>query len=121
MRTLIYKRTRPAILMPRGVSAFTTAWAKSGSGTSKLSLEWVASALKPSAARVGRKVNWIGIRPRKRTAAGKRGPVVTFDHFHLFESDGPSFQELAPQLAHRMYSKNVRVVMVDTRRRNREN
>ena len=27
------------------------------------------------------KVNWIGIGPHKKAAAGKRGPIVSFDHF----------------------------------------
>lgn len=57
------------------------------------------------------KVNWIGIGPHRRSAAGKRGPVVTFDHFLFFGSEGPDFENLAPQLAERIYSKNVRVLM----------
>lgn len=56
------------------------------------------------------RVNWIGIGPHQRSA-GKRGPIVTFDHFWFRGSDGPSFEKLAPQLAHRIYSRNVRVLM----------
>lgn len=57
------------------------------------------------------KVNWIGIGPHKRAAAGKRGPIVTFDRFLFLGSEGPDFEDLAPQLAQRIYSRNVRVVM----------
>lgn len=57
------------------------------------------------------KVNWIGIGPHKRAAAGKRGPLVTFDRFLYLGADGPDFETLAPVLAHRIYSRNVRVVM----------
>jgi hypothetical protein len=55
------------------------------------------------------KVNWVGIGPH-RIGTARRGPVLTFDCFCLFESKGPSFSELAPRLAARMYSRNVRVV-----------
>ena len=57
------------------------------------------------------KVNWIGIGPHKRVVAGKRGPLVTFAHFLFRGSNGPEFEKLAPVLAQRIYSKNVRVVM----------
>lgn len=56
------------------------------------------------------KVNWIGIGPHK-TEDGKRGPLVTFDHFLQFGADAPDFLALAPKLASRMYSNNVRLVM----------
>jgi hypothetical protein len=57
------------------------------------------------------KVNWIGIGPYKRAVAGKRGPVVTFDHFVFYGSDGPDFEKLAPLLSERIYSRNVRALM----------
>src|SRR5688572_25971831 len=57
------------------------------------------------------KVNWIGIGPHKTVVAGKRGPVVTFDQFVFYGADGPDFEKLAPVLAERIYSRNVRVVM----------
>jgi len=61
--------------------------------------------------RLDGKVNWIGIGPQKHVLAGKRGPIVSFDHFVLYGSDGPDFERLAPVLAERIYSKNVRVLM----------
>jgi hypothetical protein len=59
---------------------------------------------------IAHKVNWIGIGPHK-TNVGKRGPLVTFDHFLDFGTDGPDFSCLTPTLANRMYSRNVRHVM----------
>jgi len=56
-------------------------------------------------------VNWIGIGPRKTSDSDKRGPVVTFDHFLDFGTDGPDLRVLAPALAERMYSDNVRHLM----------
>ena len=34
----------------------------------------------PEANGIARKLNWIGIGPRK-TPRGKRGPLITFEHF----------------------------------------
>lgn len=61
------------------------------------------------------KVNWIGIGPHK-AEVGKRGPLVTFDHFLQFGVDAPGFLDLAPKLADRMYANNVRLVMNDVSR-----
>jgi len=58
-----------------------------------------------------RKVNWIGVGPHKHVVPDKCGPIVTFDHFKFFGSDGPDFEQLAPVLAARIYSKNIRVLM----------
>ena len=59
------------------------------------------------------KVNWIGIGPHKSDLRDGRGPLVTFDHFVLYESAGPRFSDLAPRLARRLYERNVRVVLHD--------
>jgi hypothetical protein len=51
------------------------------------------------------KVNWIGIGARKHTPPREyRGPLVTFDHFVLFDAAGPDFRQLAPNLAKRIYA-----------------
>ena len=57
------------------------------------------------------KVNWIGIGPHRRRVGGQRGPIITFDHFLLYGTAGPDFERLAPLLAERIYSRNVRVLM----------
>jgi hypothetical protein len=55
------------------------------------------------------KVNWIGLGSRKGLTEG-RGPLVTFEHFVLYEENGQDFRAIAPTLARRMYSKNARVL-----------
>lgn len=59
------------------------------------------------------KINWIGIGPHMVAASDPdwRGPLVTFDRFHDFGTDGPEFETKAPNLARRIYSKNVRVLL----------
>jgi hypothetical protein len=56
-------------------------------------------------------VNWIGIGPHKEVVAGRRGPLVTFDHFVLFCENAPRFEKVEPVLAQRIYSRNVRTLM----------
>lgn len=53
---------------------------------------------------ISRKLNWVGVGPRKQRLTGKRGPLVTFDHFLLFEEDGIDFHAIAPVLARRLLS-----------------
>ncbi|MDP2603065.1 MAG: hypothetical protein Q8S00_10790 [Deltaproteobacteria bacterium] len=111
MRTLIYKRTHTGDPDKKGrfgihdcMRSVRTWGFEAVIGVGGISAE-------PESHGLARKVNWIGIGPHKRAEAGKPGLIVTFDHFLLFECDGPSFPELAPKLANRMYSKNVRKVM----------
>ena len=54
---------------------------------------------------VGR-LTWVGIRPSKWEDPSKRGPLVTFDHFCLMDSDGPKLAECAPTLWDEV--KNIR-------------
>ena len=60
---------------------------------------------------IDRKINWIGIGPHKFTTRGLKWPMVTFDHFLDFGTSGQALERLAPDLANRMYSNNVRAVM----------
>jgi hypothetical protein len=54
------------------------------------------------------KVTWIGMGARKTPAAGYKGPLVTFDHFVYFGTEGPCLQDKAPHLAQRFYVNNAR-------------
>lgn len=53
--------------------------------------------------RIDRKVNWIGIGPHRDTLAPDGWPVVTFDHFVLYNENGRKLEDLARGLARRMY------------------
>jgi hypothetical protein len=64
----------------------------------------------PRSQGISGKVNWIGIGARKVPAEGHRGPLVSFDHFVLYEEKGADFWAVAPTLARRMYSTNARVL-----------
>jgi hypothetical protein len=59
-------------------------------------------------------VTWIGIGPQKHDGPHD-APLVTFDHFVYFGSDGLDFRAQAPTLARRMYrtGHHIRTVMDD--------
>lgn len=112
MRTLIYKRTHPGDPDREGRFGIH--------GCMKRVRAWPFEAVigvggigaEPKSHGLDRKVNWIGIGVCKTGAANEDGwPVVTFEHFRLRDSEGESFDDLAPQLADRIYSNNVRVLM----------
>jgi hypothetical protein len=57
------------------------------------------------------RVTWVGLGPPKTIGGDARGPLVTFDHFLLLDRQGPTFSRVAPHLARRIYSKNIRATM----------
>ncbi len=59
-------------------------------------------------------VNWIGIGPRRKPPKGRRGDVIVFSHFALFENKGREFAELAPALAECLLrTKSPRFLITD--------
>lgn len=111
MRTLIYKRTHPGDPDVEGRFGIYDCMGRVRAWNFDAVIGIGGIGDEPSLHGLDGKVNWIGIGPHKRAAAAKRGPIVTFDHFLFYGSEGPSFVKKAPNLAHRMYSRNVRVLM----------
>ena len=60
---------------------------------------------------VAGKLNWIGIGAHKTYVPGIVDPIVTFDHFLDYGTDGPDLCVEAPKLAKRMYVKKARAVL----------
>ncbi len=113
MRTLVYKRTHPGDPDPEGRFGIEDCMGQDRSWGFEAVIGVGGIGTEPRSHGLEGKVNWIGIGPRKTPLPGKRGPLVTFDHFLLFEAEGPDFLSLAPRLAERMYQQNVRTVMDD--------
>lgn len=108
-RTLIYKRTHPGDPDRQGRFGIEDCMGQVRTWDFEAVIGVGGIGAEPRSHGIDRKVNWIGIGPH-RIGAARRGPVLTFDRFCLFESNGPSFAGLAPRLAARLYSRNVRVV-----------
>jgi hypothetical protein len=109
--TLVYKRTHPGDpdqqgrFGIRGCMGRVRAWDfDSVIGVGGIGAEAESHGLSG-------KINWIGIGARKSQGADIRAPLVTFDHFRHYGSGGPALMELAPRLACRIYSRNVRVLL----------
>ncbi len=111
MRTLIYKRTHHGDPDTTGQFGIHDCMGRVRTWDFEAVIGVGGTGPEPRSHGLDGKVNWIGIGPHKKASAGKRGPIVTFDHFVFYGCDGPDFEILAPLLADRIYSRNVRVLM----------
>ena len=111
MRTLVYKRThtgdpdRGGRFGIHGCMGRVRAW----SFDAVVGIGGMGS--EPSRYGIDGRVTWIGIGPRTGPARDPRGPLVTFDHFILFDERGPLLHEHAPRLAAHMYGGRVRILI----------
>jgi hypothetical protein len=113
LRTLIYKRTHQGDPNSRGHFGCDDCMGRVRSWRFDAVIGVGGVGALSSSNELNRKINWIGIGPRKRPRLSGRGPVVAFDHFVLFEERGPDLALFAPQLAKRLFSRNVRVLLHD--------
>jgi hypothetical protein len=111
MRTLIYKRTHHGDPDMTGQFGIHDCMGRVRTWDFEAVIGVGGLGPEPRSYGLDGKVNWIGIGPHKKAVAGKRGPIVTFDHFVFYGSGGPDFEKLTPLLAERIYSRNVRVIM----------
>jgi hypothetical protein len=111
MRTLIYKRTHHGDPDPSGRFGIHDCMGQVRSWNFEAVVGVGGIGAEPESHGLAAKVNWIGIGPHRLFVPDKRGPIVTFDHFLFYGSEGPFFATLAPRLASRIYSRNVRVLM----------
>lgn len=111
MRTLIYKRTHPGDPGIEGCFGIYDCMGSVRARQFDAVIGVGGMGAEPESHGLDGKINWIGIGPHKKVARGKRGPLVTFDHYVFYGSSGPSFLRTAPRIAHRMYSRNVRAMM----------
>jgi len=111
MRTLIYKRTHPGDPDENGHFGVEDCMGQVRKWDFEAVIGVGGLSAEASSYSLDGKINWIGIGPHKTFQRHLRGPIVTFDHFVLYESDGPSFIELAPRLSRRVYENNVRVLL----------
>ncbi|SCB43300.1 hypothetical protein GA0061099_1007244 [Bradyrhizobium yuanmingense] len=67
----------------------------------------------PHRARIAGKLTWVGIAPHKTFDRSEvlRGPRVTFEHFWHAGEYGPLLKVEYPELARRMFDRNIRVLM----------
>src|SRR5262245_48296821 len=114
MKTLVYKRTHPYDPDERGCFGIEDCMGTVRTRKFDAVIGVGGNGAEAQGHGISGKVNWIGIGPHKHPPPeGWRGPLVTFDHFIIFEDDGPDFRELAPNLAERIYSTPGRCSFVN--------
>ena len=65
----------------------------------------------PRAYGIDRKINWVGINPKRLQHQVNGAPVISFEYFILREHDGPLLHSIAPNLACRMYDNGARILL----------
>jgi hypothetical protein len=116
MRVLIYKRTHVGDPSDKGVFGCHDCMGTVRGREYSAVIGIGGVGAEPRSFGIDGKVNWVGIGPHKAVEPrlGSRRPLVTFDHFSLFDNRGPEVASIAPGLAKHMYETNRRVVMSDS-------
>jgi hypothetical protein len=110
MRILTYKRTHTGDPASAGVFGVNDCMG------SVRALEYDAVigvggiGAEPRSYQIDGKITWVGVSPQKRMGQWP-SPLVTFNHFVLFDAGGPALAALAPALAKRVYEGKVRYIL----------
>ena len=115
LRTLVYKRTHNGDPDPSGRFGAYDCMGSVRAREYQAVIGVGGIGSEPRDAGIAEKINWIGIGPHQ-LGAGKRGPIVAFDHFRWFGRSGRRLAEIAPALAAHIYGRNVRSLMTFTQR-----
>lgn len=110
-RTLIYKRTHIGDPDARGRFGINGCMGRVRAWPFEAVIGVGGIGDEPTAHGIANRVTWIGLGPRRSIGQDSRGPLITFDHFLLLDRSGPVFSEVAPLLARRVYSRNIRATM----------
>jgi hypothetical protein len=65
----------------------------------------------PKSYKIDRRINWVGINPKRKRRSGGNGAIITFETFLLLDEHGPLLETLAPNLANRMYNRGARILL----------
>src|SRR4051794_25830153 len=111
LRTLVYKRTHVGDPDPAGRFGIHGCMGRVRAWRFDAVIGIGGLGPEPTSHGIDGRVTWIGIGPRHSLAKDPRGPLVTFDHFVLFDHRGPLLNDLAPRLAKRMYDGRIRTLL----------
>jgi hypothetical protein len=111
MRTLVYKRTHTGDPDSGGRFGINGCMGRVRAWSFDAVIGVGGLGPEPTRYGIDGRVTWIGIGPRKVPGKDPRGPLVTFDHFILFDEQGPLLHQRAPRLARHMYEGRVRALI----------
>jgi hypothetical protein len=111
MKTLVYKRTHIGDPDERGCFGIEDCMGRVRGYKFESVIGVGGKSSQPRSQGIAEKLNWIGLGARKQAAKNRKAPVVTFEHFILYEDAGENIHDLAPVLARHLLAKNARVLV----------
>ena len=111
MKVLIYKRTHKGDPDNNGVFGNQDCMGKIRNWDYDAVIGIGGNAPWKEDADIKHKINWIGLDPKKINSPNKRGDVVVFSHFELYEETGVNIHETFPNLFEYMYGTRKRFDM----------
>jgi hypothetical protein len=111
VRTLVYKRTHRGDPDEGGCFGIQDCMGSVRSYDFDAVIGIGGMSNQPRTQGISEKINWIGLGARKRRDASRKGPLVTFKHFRLYEEKGERLDNIARTLAKHMYGRNARILL----------
>lgn len=111
MRILTYKRTHTGDPNPEGRFGINDCMGQVRDYDFDAVIGVGGIGSEPCSYGIDRKINWVGINPTKQAIPDNRGAEVTFEHFVYFEEKGPLLEDLAPNLAKRLFERAARFLI----------
>lgn len=113
MRILTYKRTHIGDPDIRGIFGINDCMGSIRGYKFDAVIGIGGISLEPRYYEIDRKINWIGVGPKKSAIKLGFSPTMTFSHFALYEDKGPLLESFAPNFAKRMYNSGARFLISD--------
>jgi hypothetical protein len=108
MKTLIYKRTHVGDPNEQGCFGIHRCMGKMRSWDFDVVIGVGGIGPWPRSLDIDRKINWVGIGPTRIGNAPDGWPKLAFDHFVLWDADGPLLKDISPALVMRIYGRRAR-------------
>lgn len=103
MRVLIYKRTHKHDPDEKGIFGIEDCMGRTRNWNYDAVIGIGAKSVWKDHTGIKYKINWIGLEPKRISSVKKRGDMVVFAHFALYEEEGKNIEEHYPNLFDYMY------------------
>lgn len=111
MKVLIYKRTHKGDPNEEGVFGIHDCMGRIRNGNYDAVIGIGGNSPWKGQTEIKYKINWIGLEPKKRVSL-KRGKIVVFAHFELYDEKGANIRENYPNLFEYMYGGGKKIEIV---------
>lgn len=111
MRILTYKRTHKGDPNPNGQFGVNDCMGRVRNWNFDAVIGIGSLAPWSDSTDIAGKLTWVGAHPFRSSSPNERGDILLFKHFILLDDDGPLFENEAPLLAKRFFTKNARCIL----------